>query len=138
MGPVWQNGRNNEEDYLRETVIKSLEEGSSRNFKSIAFPALCTGVFGFPVREATRVIVEGVRDYFRENQDSSMDTVYLCDVKDDTVESFVEGLKRAFGPESVTDKRKGASGVSGWQASSHLAQPKPRGIKFLSFVFKNT
>ncbi|KAK3094887.1 hypothetical protein FSP39_007507 [Pinctada imbricata] len=128
VAPVWQNGRNNEEDYLREAVMKSMEEGSNRQLKSIAFPALSTGVFGYPARQATRVIVEALRDFFRECQDSSVDMVYLCDVKEDNVDLFVDGLMKTFGPDTVTDKRTGSGRkASHWHTSSKRTDGKSRG-----------
>ncbi|XP_021339787.1 poly [ADP-ribose] polymerase 14-like [Mizuhopecten yessoensis] len=43
VGPVWQGGRNNEEDMLREAVLKSMEEANDHNQTSIALPALGAG-----------------------------------------------------------------------------------------------
>lgn len=94
VGPVWQNGINQEEGYLRDAVLKSLEVTSARRFTSIAFPALCTGVFGYPVREATRVIVVAVRDFFRENSGSSVVAVYLCGLEKETVNCFAIAMMR--------------------------------------------
>lgn len=92
--PVWQNGINQEEGYLREAVFKSLEVTSAKRYKSIGFPALCTGVFGYPVREATRVIVVAVRDFFRENSGSSVVAVYLCGLEKEKVNCFATAMLR--------------------------------------------
>lgn len=60
----------------------------------IAFLVLCTGVFGYSVREVIRVIVVVVRDFFKENFGFSVEVVYLCDVKEDNVSGFVIVMKR--------------------------------------------
>ena len=113
VGPVWQNGTNQEEEYLREAVFKSLEVTSGRRFTSIAFPALCTGVFGYPTDEATRVIVVAVRDFFKENSGSSVEAVYLCDVKAENVHGFVNGMKRELKNVTV----KASDHTSEWKSS---------------------
>lgn len=92
VGPVWRNKR--ESDYLREAVFKSLEVTSERNYTSIAFPALCAGGFGYPITEATKVIVDAVRDFFIENPGSSVEAVYLCDLNEHAVNGFVTAMKR--------------------------------------------
>lgn len=113
VGPVWQNGTNQEEEYLREAVIKSLEVTSEKRLTSIAFPALCTGVFGYPMREATRVIVVAVRDFFKENLGTPVEAVYLCDVKEDNVSGFVSAMKRELKDVTVKAPEHGSHWKSG-------------------------
>lgn len=93
VGPVWRSGTNQEEEYLREAVFKSLEVTSERQLTSIAFPALSMGVFGYPMLEATNVIVVAVRDFFMENSGSSVEKVYFCDFEKETVNGFVTAMK---------------------------------------------
>lgn len=97
VGPVWQDGRNREEERLSDCVEAALTEAGLRKSSSIAFPALCTGIFGYPVGEATRVIVQGVKDHFKRNMHSSIRTVYLCDIKSTTVDLFVKAGNKYFG-----------------------------------------
>lgn len=94
VGSVWQNGINQEEEYFREAVIKSLEVIFEKRLTFIAFLVLCIGVFGYSVREVIRVIVVVVRDFFKENFGFSVEVVYLCDVKEDNVSGFVIVMKR--------------------------------------------
>jgi O-acetyl-ADP-ribose deacetylase (regulator of RNase III) len=58
VGPVWQGGGNQEEDHLYLCIESALKESENRNLSSIAIPALCTGIFGYPSKEATKVICE--------------------------------------------------------------------------------
>ena len=120
VGPVWQNGTNQEEEYLREAVFKSLEVTSGRRFTSIAFPALFTGVFGYPTDEATRMMVVAVRDYFKENSGSSVEAVYLCDIKAENVHGFVNGMKRELKNVTV----KSSDQTSEWKS---FRTPVPAG-----------
>lgn len=97
FGPVWKNGRSNEEDHLRDCVMTTMEETHSRSMSSIAIPAISTGIFGYPADKATKVIVQAVQDYFKQNSKSKIKKVYLCDVKDGTVKLFVDGMKKYLG-----------------------------------------
>ncbi|CAC5408901.1 unnamed protein product [Mytilus coruscus] len=96
-GPVWKNGKSNEEDNLRDCVMTSMDETHKQSMSSIAIPAISTGIFGYPTDKATKVIVEAVQDYFKQNSSSTVKKVYLCDVKDGTVKLFVAGMKKYFG-----------------------------------------
>ncbi|CAC5392514.1 Protein mono-ADP-ribosyltransferase PARP15 [Mytilus coruscus] len=96
VGPIWQGGRNKEEGQLYDCVTTSLEETDKRNLSSIAIPALCTGIFGYPVSEATKVITESVRDYFKKTHSSSIKTVFLCDIVTSTVDMFIQAGNKFF------------------------------------------
>lgn len=96
VGPIWQGGRNKEEGQLYDCVTTSLEETDKRNLSSIAIPALCTGIFGYPASEATKVITESVRDYFKRPHSSSIKTVFLCDIVTSTVDLFVKAANKFF------------------------------------------
>ncbi|OPL33134.1 hypothetical protein AM593_03063, partial [Mytilus galloprovincialis] len=96
VGPIWQGGRNKEEGQLYDCVTTSLEETDKRNLSSIAIPALCTGIFGYPASEATKVITESVRDYFKRPHSSSIKTVFLCDIVTTTVDLFVIAANKFF------------------------------------------
>lgn len=65
-------------------------------FRSIAIPAISTGVFNYPREMATRVIVEMIKEYFLANPDSVIREVYLCDIKTLVVEAFTAALKEKF------------------------------------------
>lgn len=123
VGPVWQGGGHREEEYLGECIQASLEKTEDRKYKSIAFPALCAGVFGYPVKKATKVIIESIRDYIRENgRDTVIQRIYVCDVKEETVDDFISALERFFGPGSV-QKQRGRSGfVSSPQRMRHVSE----------------
>src|SRR4051812_39296858 len=60
VGPVWNGGSNNEHALLASCYRRSLELAAQAGATSIAFPAISTGVFRFPVRQAQRIAVETV------------------------------------------------------------------------------
>jgi O-acetyl-ADP-ribose deacetylase len=62
VGPVWHGGDAGEPEALASTYARSLEVADELGAASIAFPAISTGIFGYPVDAATRVAVATCRD----------------------------------------------------------------------------
>lgn len=67
VGPVWQGGNKNEEKLLASCYQKSLEIASEKKLKSIAFPNISTGVYGFPKEKAAKIAVATVAGFLNQN-----------------------------------------------------------------------
>ena len=63
VGPVWKGGDNYEAALLQACYRNSFEIALENKVRSIAFPAISTGVYGFPKRQATGIAVDVMRDY---------------------------------------------------------------------------
>jgi O-acetyl-ADP-ribose deacetylase (regulator of RNase III) len=61
VGPVWHGGQNGEAELLANCYRNSLKLAEENEVKSIAFPSISTGVYGYPIEEAARIAVETVR-----------------------------------------------------------------------------
>ncbi|MDD4012614.1 MAG: O-acetyl-ADP-ribose deacetylase [Candidatus Omnitrophica bacterium] len=73
-GPVWKGGERGEADLLRDCYVNSFALAHKAGLKTIAFPAISTGVYGYPVKEAAIIAIdEGIRHlpWFEE-------IVYVC------------------------------------------------------------
>ncbi|HVL23150.1 MAG TPA: O-acetyl-ADP-ribose deacetylase [Thermomicrobiales bacterium] len=57
VGPVWRGGGNGEDDLLGSAYRSSMELAHERGLRSIAFPSISTGIYGFPVERAARIAV---------------------------------------------------------------------------------
>jgi O-acetyl-ADP-ribose deacetylase (regulator of RNase III) len=64
VGPVWQGGGNREDELLAGCYLKSLELAARLDVHSIAFPAISTGVYGFPRERAARIVWQTLAVYF--------------------------------------------------------------------------
>ena len=63
VGPVWQGGRQNEARLLARCYRRCFAIADEKGLASIAFPAISTGVYGYPLDQATHIAVAETRDY---------------------------------------------------------------------------
>lgn len=89
VGPIYRDGNHGEENLLRSCYTRSLEIASQNDCKSIAFPIISAGVYGYPKKEAVDVAVSAINDYI-ENTGSDID-VYLV-VFDREIQKIVDEL----------------------------------------------
>lgn len=61
VGPVWNGGERNEDELLARCYRRSLELAREHNVSSIAFPAISTGIYGFPANRASHIAVDTVK-----------------------------------------------------------------------------
>ena len=73
VGPVWRGGGENEAALLASCYRTSLKIARQIGARSVAFPAISTGVYGFPLDRATEIAVATVRDFLA--QDDSIERV---------------------------------------------------------------
>jgi O-acetyl-ADP-ribose deacetylase len=76
VGPVWRGGSNQEDQLLSDAYLNSLLLATENHLKSIAFPNISTGVYGFPRQEAAAIAVQTVRDFLRT--DRRLNRVVFC------------------------------------------------------------
>lgn len=62
VGPVWNGGKSGEAELLKNCYINSLKIASEHGVKSIAFPNISTGVYGYPLEEAAEVAIAAVSE----------------------------------------------------------------------------
>jgi O-acetyl-ADP-ribose deacetylase (regulator of RNase III) len=92
VGPVYQGGTKDEATLLRSAHVESLKLASSKKLKSVAFPAISTGVYGYPVDEAAHIALTTVIDYLKEHADIELVRFVLFGRK--TYEIFAEELRK--------------------------------------------
>lgn len=63
VGPVWQGGKHHEDELLASCYYESLKLAEKHQLKTIAFPAISTGVYGFPMERAARIAVNTVQQF---------------------------------------------------------------------------
>lgn len=67
VGPVWYGGDKNEAELLRQCYANSLQLALENNCKTIAFPAISTGAYRFPFRQATIIALQTINAFLEKN-----------------------------------------------------------------------
>lgn len=67
VGPVWHGGGNGEDELLANAYRNSLRVAVENNVKTLAFPSISTGIYGFPIERAAKIAVETVKKFVEKN-----------------------------------------------------------------------
>jgi O-acetyl-ADP-ribose deacetylase (regulator of RNase III) len=92
VGPVWQGGNKGEEHLLRNCYRNSLSLASKTGFRQIAFPAISTGIFGYPAELAAKTALSEVTDFLK-NKRTSLETCYFSCFDGRTLKVYIEAAK---------------------------------------------
>jgi O-acetyl-ADP-ribose deacetylase (regulator of RNase III) len=95
VGPVYSGGTKGEADLLASAYLSSLKLAAAQGLKSIAFPAISTGVYGYPLAEAARIALTTAIDYLRQHTDPMVVRFVLFDRR--TYDTFAGELKKLSG-----------------------------------------
>jgi len=90
VGPVWSGGRSGESAILAECYSNSLRIAVERGLRSVAFPSIGTGAYGYPIREASRVALKAVKSYIESERAPSEVRFVLFSEND--FKTYVEAL----------------------------------------------
>ncbi|MFZ7113380.1 MAG: O-acetyl-ADP-ribose deacetylase [Desulfatiglandales bacterium] len=77
VGPIWRGGQGNEDHLLADCYRNSLEAARELGAKSIAFPSISTGAYGFPLERATEIALKETIE-FLETDTSMEKVVFVC------------------------------------------------------------
>jgi O-acetyl-ADP-ribose deacetylase len=91
VGPMW--GEGDEEAKLRRAVASALARAEELGLRSVAMPAISTGIFGYPKDQGCRVIVEEVASHLRRPA-GSVSTVRLVSIDEATARHFMAAVNR--------------------------------------------
>lgn len=91
VGPIWSGGHEGEPDLLASCYRASLFLANARGVRSIAFPAISCGVYGYPIDEACGIAVSTVRAKIAEG--SPVERVIFACFNDDVLEAYQRHLE---------------------------------------------
>jgi len=77
VGPVWSGGKHNEDNLLAGCYRNSLQLAIDHKLRSIAFPSISTGVYGFPIERASRIALRVILDFIA-SEESAPRVVLTC------------------------------------------------------------
>jgi O-acetyl-ADP-ribose deacetylase (regulator of RNase III) len=94
VGPVWRGGTNNEPSLLKNCYKSSFELVKKYNLRSVAFPAISTGVYGYPLKPAVEIALLEAREFLTENND--FDKVVFVGFGGDVYETYLDTFQDIF------------------------------------------
>jgi len=88
VGPVWRGGGHGEDDLLTSAYRDSLRLVGEHDLKSVAFPAISTGIFGYPLWRATRIAIREGWDFLQGTP--RFERLVFCVFSDEALEVYHE------------------------------------------------
>jgi len=92
VGPVWRGGKSGEAELLAEAYVNCLKMAVSKGIKTIAFPSISTGAYGYPITEASQIALKSVKQ-FLEKEDELEKVVFVLFTQHD-FEVYRESLRK--------------------------------------------
>lgn len=94
VGPVWHGGQQGEPELLSSCYATAIDLAESHDLKSIAFPAISCGVYGYPVDSAAKVAIATLARRLQTSR--SLEKVVLCCFEDDVATAYRLALQHHF------------------------------------------
>ena len=88
VGPIWQGGAQGEAALLASAYRTSIELATDRGLRTVAFPAISTGIFGYPLADATRIAVATVTD--AADRPGSIESIVFACFSDDVLREYAK------------------------------------------------
>lgn len=95
VGPVWQGGNHNEEELLASCYRNSLAVAREYSIRSVAFPAISTGVYSFPLERATRIAITEIKNFLE--RDPGIEKVLLVCFSERDYQCYLDTLQEVAG-----------------------------------------
>jgi O-acetyl-ADP-ribose deacetylase (regulator of RNase III) len=76
VGPVWHGGNHGEPELLAQAYQNSLQTAIANGLKTVAFPSISTGAYGYPIRDASRIALKAVKTFLAE-EDKLIEVVFV-------------------------------------------------------------
>lgn len=102
VGPIWHGGNRGEAESLREAYTNSLKSATMNRLRSISFPSISAGTYGYPVQEASRVALKAIRAFLETEDKISEVTLVLF--SEDDLKIYLEVAREEFGKSKTHSK----------------------------------
>lgn len=94
VGPVWHGGSHGEKELLASCYRRSLALAVEHSLRSIAFPGISTGVYGYPKEQAAQIAFSAVQQQLAQNPGKLLEVIFCCFSQDDFLlyQRLISGL----------------------------------------------
>ncbi len=94
VGPIWHGGRSGEPALLADCYRNSLALAAEYGLKTVAFPSISTGAYGYPIENASRIALRTVKEFLEKN--ATVEKVIFCLYGDADYELYLEKAEEIF------------------------------------------
>ena len=94
VGPVWRGGKYEEPKLLAEAYLNSLRLAVSKGLKTVAFPSISTGAYGYPIEKACKIALKTVKE-FLEKEDKLDEVIFVLFTQKD-LEIYKKTAEKIF------------------------------------------
>lgn len=128
VGPVWQGGNHGEAELLRSCYAESLRVAKENDCRSVAFPLISAGVYGYPKDEAFRIAADTIEDFLKDNEMTvyivvfGLESLMVSQERFADIKQFIDDNYVFEHSDPVEERRRRSNVVSSHEA---VGQPKP-------------
>jgi len=97
VGPVWKGGEKGEDDLLASCYKNSLKIAEEMGIKTLAFPSISTGAYGFPLNRAARIAVNEINNFLESN--NSISKVFIVCYNNEAYDSYINAKMEICGED---------------------------------------
>lgn len=94
VGPVWRGGEEGEDELLADAYTNSLKVAVLNKLRTIAFPSISTGAYGYPVEKASRVAIKAVKRFLKA--EDGLDELVFVLFSDRDLNIYLDAADKAF------------------------------------------
>jgi O-acetyl-ADP-ribose deacetylase (regulator of RNase III) len=94
VGPVWRGGKHGEPELLAQAYQNSLQTAVANGLKTVAFPSISTGAYGYPLQAASHIALKAVKS-FLEKEDK-LDAVVFVLFSEQNLKTYADTAKKIF------------------------------------------
>lgn len=95
VGPIWRGGGNNEDELLASCYKSCFSLASQYSIKTIAFPSISTGAYGFPIERAAKIALAETKDFLEKDKNIEK-VVFVC-FGEKAYQCYLSTLKEIMG-----------------------------------------
>lgn len=103
VGPIYREGSESNKRDLRNCYLNSLRLAEAKGVRSIAFPSISTGIYGYPVEKASRIALETIEEFLKDND--TLESVTIVCFDELTCEAYEKRMREREEGQVTKERR---------------------------------
>lgn len=129
VGPRYKDGNSGEAEKLSSAVKTALDIAGKKKLKSVALPAISSGIFGYPMEPCAEVITKAIIEFLSANKETTIEKVVICLFDDEAYSAFEKQLKTIPVTRGKAHPKKAEQEVQKHEPVKDVIKPKDTIIK---------